>query len=343
MGNLWLPDLDDWLRDIGGLNVDTWPGWLTRSRSSGGYDDILGICAHHDASSTTYTLASACKNGFETAEFAPVGMSRLNRGDGKWVIGAAGATNTQGVGGPMACSRGTIPADSGNRYVIAIEAMNNGVGEPWSLAQQKSYVTGIAAMIVGLRRQGAYNAATGRYQKIHLDPRRKGDIHAHFEWTTRKIDPAGPSQWADLADRYKRWKMDAFRNSVALEVDRLESSDMPSLFEPIDPQRHLDTRWQGFAALEPNKVYTLPKPEWVPENASALVLNITATNASGYGYIKAWAAGGAEPNSTVLNYEPGGGAICNMITVKCSGGSYALLALTKTDVVIDVFGYYVPV
>jgi hypothetical protein len=46
-----------WLHDIGialiGLPVDYYPGWETRSRSSGGFDAIIGICIHHTASNAS--------------------------------------------------------------------------------------------------------------------------------------------------------------------------------------------------------------------------------------------------------------------------------------------------
>ena len=49
----------------------------------------------------------------------------LDRGGTWWVL-AAGATNTNGKGGPW----GPIPANSANSRVIGIEAGNNGIGEP---------------------------------------------------------------------------------------------------------------------------------------------------------------------------------------------------------------------
>lgn len=212
MGNLWTPDLDDWLRDAG-LEVHEYDGWRTRSRSSGGYDDIHAIGLHHDASAIGRGWERAAHAHFRDHEFAPVGALALNR-DGSWTVGAAGATNTQGKGGPYRCSRATTPLDSANRYWISIEAGNNGLGEPWPTHQQDSYLRGVAAIVRGLAEQGAYDAAARSYRRIRLDPLVDGGI-AHFEWTTRKIDPAGPSRWANTADRYQRWQMAAWRRDVA--------------------------------------------------------------------------------------------------------------------------------
>lgn len=228
MGNLWLPDLDDWLRDadleVHEFDGDTPGGWRARSRSSGGYDDIHAVGLHHDASAIGRGWELAARAHFVNHEFAPVGALALNR-DGSWTVGAAGATNTQGKGGPYRCSRGTTPLDSANRYWISIEAGNNGLGEPWPQPQQDSYLRGVAAIVRGLAEQGAYDAAARRYRKIVLDPLIDGGV-AHFEWTTRKIDPAGPARWANTADRYQRWQMAAWRADVAALLTVPEEDDM---------------------------------------------------------------------------------------------------------------------
>lgn len=240
MGNLWLPDLDDWLRDAG-LEVHEHPGWLTRSRSSGGYDDIHAIGLHHDASAIGRGWEAAARAHFDLHEFAPVGALALNR-DGSWTVGAAGATNTQGKGGPYRCTRGATPLDSANRYWIAIEAGNNGLGEPWPQHQQDSYQRGVAAILRGLAEQGAYDAAARTYRRIVLDPLVDGGV-AHFEWTTRKIDPAGPARWHTTTDRYMRWDMAAWRRDVATLLTA------PDTEEDMDLSKSVMMRPKGFGNI----------------------------------------------------------------------------------------------
>ena len=104
---------------------------------------------------------------------------RLHR-DGRLVVGAAGATNTMGKGGPLTCSGGTVPQDRGNQTLIAIEAANNGVGEPWPKVQLDAYIALVGALCWW----------------YDLDPQR--DIASHWEYCKpscpgRKIDPAGPT------------------------------------------------------------------------------------------------------------------------------------------------------
>src|SRR5215510_7210242 len=127
MGAIWLTDLADAVASSG-LEYRTWPGWETRARSSGGYDQFWCLFVHHTASNTSPD--NDCTYMWQNASDRPIGALLLDR-TGRVTIGAAGATNTQGKGGPCKTSRGTIPADRGNTYGLAIEAANAGTGEPW--------------------------------------------------------------------------------------------------------------------------------------------------------------------------------------------------------------------
>lgn len=190
MGARWLRDLPEVLAGLPGLSL--YPGWDTRSRASGGYDALLGITVHHTASTTT--IERDCAYQWSNAKDRPIGAILLGRA-GEIVVGAAGATNCQGVGGPRACSRGTIPANRGNANSIAIEAANNGIGEVWPEVQQNAYI----AVVQRLVRAYGYVPS---------------DVFAHREWTTRKIDPAGPSRFGSV-NVNGSWDMDLFRGEVA--------------------------------------------------------------------------------------------------------------------------------
>lgn len=195
MGSRWLRDLPDVISDAG-LDLALWAGWENRARSSGGYDDVLAVFCHHTASNTSPD-SDRSYMWDSTSGDQPIGALYLAR-DGRVTVGAAGATNCQGKGGPWALSRGTIPLDRGNSYGIAIEAANAGTGEAWPTAQTDAYVRLVDALCVG----------------YGLDPAR--DVLAHFEWCEpscpgRKIDPFGPSPWAGSSS----WNMPAFRADVA--------------------------------------------------------------------------------------------------------------------------------
>ena len=103
---IWLHNLPAVIADAG-LRVRTWPGWESRARASGGYVGVWAIGVHHDASSPSTSTDNACRYCWESSENRPVGAVYLAR-DGEVVVGAAGATNTQGKGGPWHSDRKSV-------------------------------------------------------------------------------------------------------------------------------------------------------------------------------------------------------------------------------------------
>lgn len=191
-----------WLHEIGyalaGLPVDYYSGWETRSRSSGGFDSILSVGIHHTASDTS--PGSDMSYMWNGSPDRPVGNIYLAR-DGLITVGAAGASNTMGKGGPLNCLHGTIPKDAGNKFMIAIEAANNGVGEAWPQAQIDSYVALVRQLC------DYYGLSVGQ------------DVYGHFDYCapscpSRKVDPAGPSPFGSV-NSSGTWDINAFRGAVA--------------------------------------------------------------------------------------------------------------------------------
>jgi hypothetical protein len=107
--------------------------------------------------------------------------------------------------------------------MFSIEAANNGTGEPWTAQQQWTYPRLVAAVL-----DWANNETPGA-------PLSAGDVFAHFEWAPgRKIDPAGPSQWAPNGGM---WNMDAFRGSVwLLQQEANKPAPAPIIFDPVNRQ-----------------------------------------------------------------------------------------------------------
>jgi hypothetical protein len=80
----------------------------------------------------------------------------------------------------------------------------------------------------------------------------------------------------------------------------------------------------------------------VPSGATAVVLNLTETNATVSSYLTAFPTGHVRPVASVLPARPGG-ATANLVTVALgTGGSVDIFNFAgKTDVVADLVGYYV--
>lgn len=173
MGNLYYSDAAEWLRGVG-LTVVESNGWKTRARSSGGFNSPpLGIQWHHTASQTSPENDIAWQT--TGSDDAPIGNATIMRDGSVWMV-AAGAANTAGKGGPLNLSRGWVEKDSANSTTWAFEVANNGVGEPWPIAQINSYFV-------------ASNEMNRRFGN------RPDDVFTHSlgagdGWTDRKIDPA---------------------------------------------------------------------------------------------------------------------------------------------------------
>ena len=197
---LWLTDLADVLRGRG-LDVVEIDGWETRSYPKWpGYEVMPNtVMVHHTASKAT---VANDLNYILTMSLAPICNLYLDRG-GVFHVVAAGRSVTNGEGHDW--WGGGTPDNMMNHHAISIEAANDGVGEPWPLVQTNAYVTGCAALCNGY--------------SIPVD-----HVRAHWEWTTRKIDPAGhpvgrPAGESPWAAGKASWDMDAFRAAVSNQME----------------------------------------------------------------------------------------------------------------------------
>lgn len=209
MGDIWARTLPTYLSKWR-VPFILRPGWETRSRKSGGFNSVKAIGIHHDASSAGASAESAYQWSCHNSPDKPVGNGSLSR-DGVFQLWAAGAANTMGKGGALRVSRGTINLDDGNANMFAIEAANNGTGEPWTAAQIANYPL-LCAAVLDWANQETPGATMAEI-----------DVVSHWEYCMpscpgRKIDPAGPSPWLPSprnAPKYSDiWDMDKFRASV---------------------------------------------------------------------------------------------------------------------------------
>ncbi|MEZ0096248.1 hypothetical protein [Streptacidiphilus sp. EB129] len=110
-------------------------------------------------------------------------------------------------------------------------------------------------------------------------------------------------------------------------------------YTPVQPTRVLDTRHLGPLGPGAQRTVQLTSMPGIPADASALLVNLTATNASTRSYLTAAPTGAAYTTSTV-NYEPGKD-ISNQAVVPVSNGSITVHNNGgSVDAVLDVVGYY---
>ncbi|WP_035799237.1 right-handed parallel beta-helix repeat-containing protein [Kitasatospora mediocidica] len=129
--------------------------------------------------------------------------------------------------------------------------------------------------------------------------------------------------------------------STSVQVD---AEYDPAGFVPITPTRVMDTRNPMMGSHQPLVPGT---PQYIitraPAGATAVVLNLTATNANETGHLTVFPAGTSQPSTSNLNYTAGTN-IANLVTVPL-GTNGELEVTTNTgsvDAIADVYGYYVP-
>lgn len=328
MGKYWLHNfpLEAAAR---GLQINLYPGWELRSRGSGGFDEIRGVCLHHTASSSTATNDMSYM--WNNAATRPIGNFYLAR-DGSITLGTAGASNTQGAGGPVASSRGTVPIDASNRYHVAIEAANSGTGEIWPQAQLDAYLKLVWALCDVYR----------------FDP--SLDVIFHNTWApARKSDPAGPTpsypDWGGTAPGARTWNLANFRQDV-LEYNQTPVPDM-SNFQITNPVRILETRvtepvnghnpWKG--PFQPGQVIGVRPHGYTPADVDGVILSLTGI---GYnpGHWTVWGGPGDQiPTGSNLNAivnQP----VNNMVWVPLTGGHFYVYSHARSDLLVDQVGWY---
>lgn len=257
MGLPKLIDLADVLRNAN-QQVEELPAWKTTSRTNDAAVYKSGtpnhIMYHHTATGTgAHNPHSNCRREANSLQLAEPNEPTCNLGlcpHGVWFVIAAGPTNTNGIGidtwHPVG-DPNRVPNDSMNSYAIGIELMNNGIGEPYPVGMQDALLRGAVALHRHYR-IGVYEA------------------RAHFEWApTRKIDPAGPSRWINVEDKYQRWNMGKFRFDIQTELNKL---NVPPL-KPFPKGKEMlsgifDCSYNGGSGIK-FLVYTSGKKIWIAD------------------------------------------------------------------------------
>jgi hypothetical protein len=154
--------------------------------------------------------------------------------------------------------------------------------------------------------------------------------------TGGKVDLYNFSGTVDLVVDVSGWFTDATAGGAG------------SGFNPLASARLVDTRVGGVSALGPGGVLAVQVAGQigVPAMSSgtpptAVVLNVTATNATSAGYLTVWPDGSSQPLASDLNFGKGQ-TRANLVVVEVGAdGKVDLFNLAgSTDVVIDVVGWY---
>jgi hypothetical protein len=133
---------------------------------------------------------------------------------------------------------------------------------------------------------------------------------------------------------------------LAAGTDRAVAAPAAAMFTSLAPARILDTRIglgapAAAVAADGTIELQVTGAGGVPAGATAVALNVTATNAAGAGYVSAWPAGTARPTVSNLNLESAGATVANLVIVALPpSGRVALYTQAGADLVADVSGYW---
>ncbi|WP_328926721.1 hypothetical protein OG429_20390 [Streptomyces sp. NBC_00190] len=170
--------------------------------------------------------------------------------------------------------------------------------------------------------------------------------------TTDTADAAGstvlttPHMYAEVGEYAIKVTVADAANNITAEND-LYITTPGSDFTPYAPTRLLDTR-SGIGAPKgkvPAYGTTRVKVEGsgsIPDNVTAVVLNVTVTNTTSGGHITAYAKGADRPTSSNVNFSAGQ-TVPNLVIVPVSLDGYVELynaGWESVDLLADVTGYF---
>jgi alpha-tubulin suppressor-like RCC1 family protein len=143
----------------------------------------------------------------------------------------------------------------------------------------------------------------------------------------------------------------AIANPVATNLLTLSGAGQPPAFASLVPARLLDSR-PGSITIDGDyagddvrtadliTVLRVVGRGGVPNDATAVVLNVTVTQAEGTGFITAYPCGSDRPNASNLNYTAGA-TIANAVIAKVgTNGNVCLYTSAAVQLIADVNAYY---
>ena len=115
----------------------------------------------------------------------------------------------------------------------------------------------------------------------------------------------------------------------------------PDQYHPLTPVRILDTRTGTALAGNATMDVAVGGANGVPANATAAVINVTATNTTAASYLTVYPKGASRPLASTLNWTAGK-SVPNLTEIALGAGGMLTVynAYGNADVVFDVNGYF---
>ncbi|MBV1894678.1 MAG: hypothetical protein KUG57_11555 [Ilumatobacteraceae bacterium] len=220
--------------------------------------------------------------------------------------------------------------------------------------------SGVSAVLLNVTADQA--PGTG-FLSVVPKPQRVGDVYndqATYGWlpATSNLNVAGPAPVANLVlARVGAGGKIRFSNSfgpthVIADVAGWFGTGGAHLdgegFAGVVPTRVMDTRLDLGGPKSPiaagtSRAIEIAGVAGIPENARSVVVNITASNSSGPGFVTAHPDGQSAPNASNLNVLPGQIKANTAVVKLGSNGKIRILAAeADMDIIVDVLGSFGP-
>ena len=129
------------------------------------------------------------------------------------------------------------------------------------------------------------------------------------------------------------------RTDVLVDIVGYHPMSGGAAYNPIAPKRTLDTRTGSGTPFLGRETRTVTVPQ-VPTGATAVVVNLTAVDSAGSGYLTVVAGGAPTAGVSSLNTVPGR-AVANRAYVPLGPNrTLTVLSSVSSDVVLDVVGWF---
>ena len=147
-----------------------------------------------------------------------------------------------------------------------------------------------------------------------------------------------------LGAEHRRQAGDSFIDDVVIKA-RKAAGQLAGTFSPVSPVRVLDTRDTSAVGVGKNSEvsFQVAGAHGIPAKVSAVVFNLTVTQAKSFGFITAYASGALRPKASNLNFDKDQ-TVPNLVTVPV-GANGKVTLFNRSDgtaqLIADVTGYYV--
>ena len=134
---------------------------------------------------------------------------------------------------------------------------------------------------------------------------------------------------------------DSCGNRSAASIAGVTANSSASRFTPIPPRRLIDTRIGWGTEQRPIGVAcTLEVDPQVPDDATAVVVNVTAIDPDQNGYLTAYPCGADRPLASIVPAVAGRIVPGSAIVPLNADGNFCVYSMRTTEIVIDLTGVY---